>query len=79
MAGLNLSDEGLAFLAKDMRLKNRTIMFEVIKPTDRNADAADAVISVKKVCPSPKRTFIILLVYLILTIGNQCGKLLILF
>lgn len=47
-AGINVSDPGLEYLMKDLRLRNRHILFSPIKLTENNR-CIDAEIFVRKV------------------------------
>lgn len=49
LAALDLSPEGRTYLLKDLKLENRHVSFSLLKRTDTNSDAADAIFSFKKV------------------------------
>lgn len=48
LAGVDMSEAGQQFIAKDLRLKNKPVTFVVIKGTDGCADTVDADVTVKK-------------------------------
>ncbi|KAK0424513.1 hypothetical protein QR680_008705 [Steinernema hermaphroditum] len=48
LAGLDLSKSGQQYLAKDLRLKDKAVVFTVIKPTDGNIDSVDCDVTVRK-------------------------------
>lgn len=43
-----MSKAGVDYLVKDLRLKDRPVTFNVIKPTAGDSDTADADITLKK-------------------------------
>lgn len=49
LAGLDVSKAGVEYLVKDLRLKDRQVIFNVIKPTTGDSDTADADVTLKKV------------------------------
>lgn len=49
LAGLDVSKAGVEYLVKDLRLKDRPVIFNVIKRTANDSDTADADITLKKV------------------------------
>uniref|UniRef100_A0A158P9Y0 Transmembrane protein n=1 Tax=Angiostrongylus cantonensis TaxID=6313 RepID=A0A158P9Y0_ANGCA len=48
LAGVDMSQAGQQFIAKDLRLTNKPIIFTVIKPSDDSVDTVDADVTVKK-------------------------------
>jgi len=48
LAGLDVSKAGVEYLVKDLRLKDRTVIFNVVKPTTGDSDTVDADITLKK-------------------------------
>nr|CDJ98225.1 Unknown [Haemonchus contortus] len=48
LAGVDMSEAGQQFISKDLRLKNKPIVFTVIKTSDNTTDAVDADVTVKK-------------------------------
>uniref|UniRef100_A0A914CU85 Uncharacterized protein n=1 Tax=Acrobeloides nanus TaxID=290746 RepID=A0A914CU85_9BILA len=48
LAGLDISEAGLSYLTKDLRLPSRRVVFNVIKDTDGNSDSVDCDVTVKK-------------------------------
>ncbi|KJH48056.1 hypothetical protein DICVIV_05851 [Dictyocaulus viviparus] len=48
LAGVDVSKAGQEFIAKDLRLKDRPVVFTVIKPSDDSVDAVDAEVTVQK-------------------------------
>ncbi|TKR93043.1 hypothetical protein L596_007575 [Steinernema carpocapsae] len=48
LAGLDVSKSGQEYLAKDLRLKDKPVVFAVIKPTDGNIDSVDCDVTVRK-------------------------------
>jgi len=48
LAGLDVSKAGVDYLVKDLRLKDRPVIFNVIKATSGDSDTADADIALKK-------------------------------
>jgi hypothetical protein len=49
LAGLDVSRAGVEYLIKDLRLKDRPVIFNVVKKTANDSDTADADITLKKV------------------------------
>ncbi|KAK6049534.1 hypothetical protein COOONC_12961 [Cooperia oncophora] len=48
LAGVDMSEAGQQFISKDLRLKNKPIVFTVIKGSENSTDAVDADVTVKK-------------------------------
>jgi endonuclease YncB( thermonuclease family) len=48
LAGLDVSKAGVEYLIKDLKLKDKQIIFNVIKPTAGDTDTADADVTLKK-------------------------------
>jgi hypothetical protein len=48
LAGLDVSKVGVDYLIKDLKLKDRKIIFNIIKQTANDSDTADADIAIKK-------------------------------
>uniref|UniRef100_A0A7E4V6R4 TNase-like domain-containing protein n=1 Tax=Panagrellus redivivus TaxID=6233 RepID=A0A7E4V6R4_PANRE len=48
LAGLDISQAGLSYVSKDLRLTNKPVFFTVVKPTAGNSDAVDADVVYKK-------------------------------
>ncbi|KAI1715804.1 protein C3orf33 [Ditylenchus destructor] len=48
LAGLDVSNAGLSYLSKDVRIGNKPVTFTVIKIAENNSDAADADVTVRK-------------------------------
>ena len=49
LAGIDISEAGLSYLNKDLRLADKPIVFNIIKETDGNPDSIDGDVTVKKV------------------------------
>lgn len=49
LAGVNISPAGADFLTKDLRLRDKEVIFTVVKPIDDQSDIIDADITLKKV------------------------------
>lgn len=48
LAGLDISNAGLSYMSKDLRLENKPVTFTVVKPTEGNSDSVDSDMTVKR-------------------------------
>ncbi|KAI6225000.1 hypothetical protein M3Y95_00812000 [Aphelenchoides besseyi] len=48
LAGVTVSDAGVKFMEKNLKLKDRKIFFHVVKPTANDSDTVDADVTIKK-------------------------------